>query len=304
MYHYLYVGVVSLRAVKALWQDLMGFEAFALPPSHAASLEQLWAMPPGSIASLLGLQTPSAPAGRLVFVEFSVSSPAVREGAAVTDLCPKNLDVNVVDLFERAAELEAAGYELRSSPVEYQIDQLEVREVQLGVHDDINLVLAEIVGEDLTTTSRGYGGVTSVVTTVDDLPREMALLEALEFPLLDAHRLVGPAIEQMIGLPRGGELHMQLLGNPVHRFGRAELVKYVGVRGANRYSLAVPPARGLLRGAIQVEDSAASRRALLTKGFDCGELFALPDVDGGESVVYSVRSPVGWILDVWGARSS
>ena len=303
MYHYLYVGVASLRAVEALWQDLMGFEAFDLPASYAASLEQLWGLAPGSIGRLVGLQTPGAPAGRLVFVEFSASCPAVREGAAVTDLCPKNLDVNVIDLFERAAELEAAGYQLRSAPVEYQIDQLEVREVQLGIHDDINLVLAEIVGEPLVATERGYGGVTSVVTTVDDLAREMALLQALEFPVLDAHRLAGPAIEQMIGLPEGGELHMQLLGDPAHRFGRAELVKYVGARGVNRYPLALPPARGLFRGAIRVEDPAVSRQSLLAAGYDCAELFVLMDIDGRERSVCSVHSPAGWVLDAWAVHS-
>lgn len=303
MYHYLYVGVASLRAVEVLWQDLMGFEAFVLPASYPASLEQLWKLAPGSIARVLGLQTPSAPAGRLIFVEFSGASGAVREGAAVTDLCPKNLDVNVVDLFERAAELEAAGYQLRSAPVEYQIDQMDVREVQLGIHDDINLVLAEIVGEPLITTPRGYGGVTSVVTTVDDLSREMAMLQALEFPVLDAHRLVGPAIEQMVGLPPGGELHMQLLGNPEHRFGRAELVSYVGADGRNRYALTAPPARGLLRAAVRVQDPAASRESLLAAGFACGELCLLTDTDGLERPVYSVCSPVGWVLDVWAVPS-
>lgn len=280
MYHFLYVGVSSLGEASLLWSDLMGFRPFGLPPDYARSLEILWGLEANAIAGLLGLETPDAPGGRLVFVEFSVSAKSVRELAAPTDLCPKNLDINVIDLPQRVAELRAAGYILRSEPVEYKLGELDVREVQLPVHDDVNLVLAEIIGEPLQSTSRGYGGVTSVVTTVNEIAAEKSFFMLLGFHLLDAHSLSGPEVEQMVGLARGGILNMQLLGCENHRFGRAELVSYSSACGVNRYPLAVPPARGLMRAAMMVSEIILIRERLLQAGFECGNLQPLIQFNG------------------------
>lgn len=295
-YAHLCVGTADLDRALCLWRDTLGLQSYpdSLSPQQ---LERLWSLPRGGVRRVLGLETPGAAGGGLLLVEFSGASRAVRESAAVTDLCPKNLDVNVIDLPARARELTAAGYRLRSDPVEYAIGDLQVREVQVPVEEGVNLVLAEILGEPLVTTARLYGAVTSVVTTTADIPAEAAFFECLGFERLDYHRLTGPEVETMVGLRPGGVLEMQLLGDARHRFGRAELVGYGVDSGNDLYPLARPPALGLFRGAIRVADVATRRSGCLNAGY---AVTALRDLSGdGESLpACSAESPSGWVVDI------
>lgn len=298
-YAYLCVGTADLEASLRLWRNTLGLRP-AAPQGDTLSahqLECLWLLPEGVITQCQMLETPGAPGGALLLVEFPPGTGAIRADAAVTDLCPKNLDVNVVDLPARARELQAAGYRLRSEPVAYAIGELRVREVQIPVEDDVNLVLAEIIGEPLLTTSRHYAAVTSVVTTTADIVAESAFFECLGFPRLDYHRLVGEAVEQMVGLRPGGVLEMQLLGDGTHRFGRAELVSYGSDCGRDLYPRAVPPARGLFRGAIRVDNVATLRAGCLNAGY---AVSGLQDLSAGKEsfLACSVQSPSGWMVDI------
>ncbi|OFA29833.1 hypothetical protein BAE46_13160 [Glaciecola punicea] len=254
MYDHLYVGVRNINESLKLWHDILGFSLSHRPASDCRGLEALWALKPNAISALVLLETPSAPCGRVMLVDFTENSQSVRHGAQAFDLCPKNLDINVVNFHDRVSELKAAGYSLRSEPVHYAIDKLDVWEVQVMACDDVNVVLTEIVGETLALTPRQFGGITSVVTIVEDIYEEAEFYTLLGFDMLDSHCLKGPDIEKMIGLPKGASLTMQLLGEASHRFGRAELIKYEKVKGNNLYPKAAPPAIGFFRGAVLVSD--------------------------------------------------
>lgn len=296
-YRHVCVGTANLNAALALWRGFFGMAIAADDLPDSQDLERLWRLPVGSISRCCRLETPGAQGGALLLVEFSESAPVIRANAGVTDLCPKNLDVNCIDLPARVRELEAAGLHPRSAPVEYRIGDLEVREVQMPLEEGVNLVLAEILGEALVTTPTHYGALTSIVTTTADIGAETQFFQALGFARLDAHRLTGPEVERMVGLPNGGVLDMQLLGEASHRFGRAELVSYGAASGADRYPLARPPARGLFRGAVTVGDPAATRLQCEAAGYAVTDLVELTG-SRTSARACSVRSPSGWWIDL------
>ena len=298
-YERLSVGVADMVIALDLWHETLGFDLVHHRHGSDPHLERLWELPKGEIAEQALLATPDAPGGRLHLVRFRSQVRTVRGTADVTDRCPKNLDVNVIDLPERVERLRSRGYRLRSEPVAYRFGDLDVREVQLPVHDDVNLVLAEIVGEPLAVTPRGFGGITSTVTTVDDLDRETEFLERLGFDRLDHHVLRGPQIESMVGLGAGGALELQLLGAPADRFGRAELVRYHGAAGRDLYEQARPPVRGLFRAAVRVDDPTATLAGLQPPPSAARHASppALPDAP---SPSVSVVSPAGWWIDLLG----
>ena len=249
------VGVADMTPVRDLWCGLFGLEVAAERDGSDPELEAAWALPPGGIRSQLLLRTPGQQTGLLHFAEFAAPGEPVRAGAAATALCPKNIDINCNAIHERVAELEAAGLQFRSAVSEYEIDGMTVREVQMPVHDDINVVLIEVPDWDMRMTHQGYGGVTSFVVTVPDRQAEASFYQQLfAQDLLLKHRIAGPEIEAVVGLPRGAALDMCVLGDPENLFGRVELVAYEGIAGDNLHPRARPPATGSLGARFAVLD--------------------------------------------------
>jgi hypothetical protein len=128
--------------------------------------------------------------------------------------------------------------------------------VQMPIHDDINLVLIEVLskGFEVGYSAKGYAALTSFVVIVPDVAREVDFYKQL-FAMTDilSHKLSGPAIEMAAGLPPGTVLDLHLLGEPDNLFGRMELIEYVGVKGANCFERAVVPATGILSCGFMVE---------------------------------------------------
>jgi hypothetical protein len=194
--------------------------------------------------------------GRIHLVQFREPAEAVRKGAMPTDLGAKNIDVNCTDMPKLIEQLREAGYSFRSEMAEYEIDGIKAREVQMPIHDDINLVLIEVLskGFEVGYTPQGYAALTSFVVIVPDVEREVDFYKQL-FGMTDilSHKLSGPAIEMAAGLPPGTVLNLHLLGEPDNLFGRMELIEYVGVKGANCFQRAVVPATGILSCGFMVE---------------------------------------------------
>lgn len=297
MYDHLYVGVRDMSESLKLWHDILGFSFSHRPTSDCRGLEKLWGLKPNAVNSLILLETPSAPSGRVMLVNFTENSQSVRHDAQSFDLCPKNLDISVVNFHERVAELKAAGYLLRSEPVHYSIDKLDVWEVQVMACDDVNIVLTEIVGETLALTPRQFGGITSVVTIVENIYKEAAFYTSLGFDMLDSHCLKGPDIEKMIGLPKGVSLTMQLLGESSHRFGRAELIKYEKVTGQNLYSRAAPPAIGFFRATVIVSDLKKCINNLSIENISYVAPMEMDYIDQNFLAI-TLSTPSGFLIDI------
>ena len=292
------VGVADMQPVRELWVGHFGLEVVAEREGSDPALEALWGLPADSVSAQLLLGTPGALAGRLHFVQFAEPAAPVRSGAATTDLCPKNIDINCDDLPARVAELEAAGFRFRSAVSEYELDGITVREVQMAAHDDINVVLIEVPGWDMPMTAAGYGGVTSFVVTVPDTASEAAFYQQVfGHELLMHHRITGPEIEAVVGLPPGAALDMRLLGEPENLFGRVELITYEGINGNNLFPAARPPATGSLGARVSVRDL----NGVLQRSRDAGITttdHGVVDLLSCSGPLMSLSSPAGFAIEV------
>ena len=88
--------------------------------------------------------------GGMHLVEWDVAAESVRAGAQVFDLCPKNLDIYVDDLPVRMAQLAEQGVVFRNEHFSEAVspDGVHFREIHLAGHDDINIVLLQVIGSD------------------------------------------------------------------------------------------------------------------------------------------------------------
>ena len=243
------VGVADMDAARALWVDQLGLDVIGRRLGPDDALGRMWDMPADRFEEQLLLTTPGAETGLLHFVQFVTPAEAVRKDAAPTDLGAKNLDVNCTDMPALVERLRGAGYSFRSAIGQYEIDGIQAREVQMPAHDDINVVLIEVLTEgfEVGYTARGYAALTSFVVIVPDAGREARFYKNL-FGMQEilCHRFSGAAIEMAAGLPPGTVLDLHLLGEQDNLFGRMELIEYVGVHGDDRFARARPPATGIL----------------------------------------------------------
>jgi len=293
------VGVSDMSAVRELWLRRFGLQAVAGRSGADPELASFWRLQADAIADQLLVRTPGVTAGWLHFVQFAKPGAPVRAGAVPTDLCPKNLDVNCADMPARHAELAAAGCRFRSAISDYEIGALRAREVQMPAHDDVNVVLIEVHDSPLTLSARQFGAVTSFVTTVPDTAAEAQFYRSvLGLDELLQHRITGPAIEQVVGLPSRAALDMRLLGDARQPYGRVELIAYEGLAGRNLYPLAKPPAVGVLGCRFRVHDLPALRARALAAGCAVEEGGRV-DFLFGRAEVCTLVSPAGLRIDLY-----
>lgn len=181
-------------------------------------------------------------------VEWDVAPESVRAGAQVFDLCPKNLDIYVDDLPKRMAELAERGVVFRNEHYSEAVspDGVHFREIHLAGHDDINIVLLQVIGSDTRFPDSGFYGVGPLVCIVRDPESEKHFIDkVLGLSMSHDNILDGPEIETMIGLPAGCALEVSIWAEPGQVLGEVELVTYQGTDGADRYPRALPGARGV-----------------------------------------------------------
>jgi catechol 2,3-dioxygenase-like lactoylglutathione lyase family enzyme len=194
------------------------------------------------------VRAPGAAFGAIHLVEWGSATESVRADAAVFDLCPKNLDIYVDDLPRRMAQLAEQGVIFRNKHYSEAVspDGVHFREIHLAGHDDINLVLLQILGSETPFPATGFYGVGPLVCIVrDPAPERRFCQQVLGLALSHDNILTGPEIEQMIGLPQGCALEVSIWAQPGQPLGEVELVTYQGTDGADRYSRASPGRRGV-----------------------------------------------------------
>ena len=254
------IGTSDVAAACHFWVDMLGFECTDRAEGDDPGLRQHWQLTDRQIRRQAMLQSPGAAFGAIHLVEYDTAAATVRQDAAVFDLCPKNLDIYVDDLPLRMAELTARGVRFRNEQYSEAVspDGVHFREIHLAGHDDINIVLLQIMGGDALPTSSGFYGVGPLVCIVNDPAAEKAFYrDVMGLALTHDNILAGPEIEQMIGLPAGCALEVSIWAQIGQSLGEVELVTYQGTQGANRYPRAVPGARGVTHLNWWVEDMAA-----------------------------------------------
>ena len=296
------VGVQNINEAIELWVNQFGLDIVSEREGIDGDLSRLWQLEDDEITKQALLATPKIDVGKIHLVQFKNPSTAVRQNANATDLGPKNLDVTCLDLPSKYDELIKMGYQFRSEYVGYQIESIgaDVLEVQMPGHDHTNIIFVEQLGEKIQLSKRGYGGITSLVTIVSELDEETDFFMDI-FSLKEAvsEELFGEHVEKMIGLPNGGGLKLNLLeGDEVDRYGRVELVTYIGVeKQENLYKSANPPALGTLHCVFRVEDITSIKTELENRFVHYEEYGSL-DLIYGKGEVISFRSPAGLRIEV------
>jgi len=254
------IGTSDVAAACHFWVDMLGFECTDRAEGDDPGLRQHWQLTDRQIRRQVMLRSPGAACGAIHLVEYDTAAATVRQDAAVFDLCPKNLDIYVDDLPLRMAELTARGVRFRNEQYSEAVspDGVHFREIHLAGHDDINIVLLQIMGGDALPTSSGFYGVGPLVCIVNDSAAEKAFYrDVMGLALTHDNILAGPEIEQMIGLPAGCALEVSIWAQIGQSLGEVELVTYQGTQGTNRYPRAAPGARGVTHLNWWVEDMAA-----------------------------------------------
>ena len=296
------VGVQNINEAIELWVNQFGLDIVSEREGIDGDLSRLWQLEDDEITKQALLATPKIDVGKIHLVQFKNPSTAVRQNANATDLGPKNLDVTCLDLPSKYDELIKMGYQFRSEYVGYKIESIgaDVLEVQMPGHDHTNIIFVEQLGEKIQLSKRGYGGITSLVTIVSELDEEtdffmdiFSLKEALSEDLFGEH------VEKMIGLPKGGGLRLNLLeGDEIDRYGRVELVAYIGAeKQDDLYKIANPPALGTLHCVFRVEDIDNIKNKLRKRSVSFKQ-HGLLDLIYGKGEIISFRSPAGLRIEV------
>jgi catechol 2,3-dioxygenase-like lactoylglutathione lyase family enzyme len=268
------VGVADLERALALWTDRFGLALAARSDGPDAELARLWGIAPADIRRQALVATPGRRLGMIHLVEFENPDPPVRHDAAMTDCCPKNLDVYADDLPGKMRELTARGYNFRN-PTHSEVetpDGLRFREGHMPAHDDINVVLLELVGQDLPYSASGFAAVGLLITIVPDAERERDFYRTmLELEILHDNVLQGPEVEAMIGLPPGVALHASVWGQPDEPMGQIEVIEYRGAAGDNLFPRARPKALGVLHVSFESPNVTSLRQRLAAAGIAFAE---------------------------------
>jgi catechol 2,3-dioxygenase-like lactoylglutathione lyase family enzyme len=302
-FNHVTVGTADLDAALALWRDRFALEVVATRDGPDPALAGLWDIAADDIARQALLRTPGLQTGALHLVEFTRPGAPVREGAAVFDHVPKNLDVYARNLPARYEELRAAGLEFRAPWVEMPAPGgLSFREVQLPGHDATNIVLLEILDTDYRHSPAGYAGIGPLIIVVADAETETAFYrDVLGLETIMEDLLAGPEIERMVGLPEGAGIDFRVLGAESDPMGRIETIEYQRTGGADLFPRARPPATGTLHVGWQVASLAPLRRQLDTRGIDY-EAFDAVDAIYGRGPVIVFHTPAGFRIEVQAAR--
>lgn len=296
------VGVQNIDEATELWVDQFGLDVVSEREGSDTDLSRLWQLEDDDITKQALLATPKIDVGKIHLVQFKNPSTAVRQNANATDLGPKNLDVTCLDLPSKYDELIKMGYQFRSEYVGYQIESIgaDVLEVQMPGHDHTNIIFVEQLGEKIQLSEKGYGGITSLVTIVSELDEETDFfIDIFSLKQALSEDLFGEHVEKMIGLPKGGGLRLNLLeGDEVDRYGRVELVAYIGAeKQDDLYEIANPPALGTLHCVFRVEDIDSIKNKLKNRLVHYEE-HGLLDLIYGRGEVISFRSPAGLRIEV------
>ncbi|MEL7296257.1 MAG: hypothetical protein AAGJ86_01280 [Pseudomonadota bacterium] len=294
------VSVADMDAALALWRDQFGLTVVATRDGPDTGLATLWAIKPSDIRRQVLLATGDHRHGMLHLIEFAAPGEAVREGAAVFDWVPKNLDIYVEDMPARIAELLAAGYAFRADQFSEVTapDGTRFREIHMPAHDGLNIVLLELLDDSPPLTDRHYGAVGPLITIVPDANREKAFVaDVLEMDQLKDNKLDGPEIEAMIGLPSGAALDVSIWGDKAQSLGWLEIIEYQGTQGSDLYPRAKPPATGILQLRYSVADLDAVTQNLKRKAVPFEALSALDLLDGSDDLV-ALTTPAGLRLEI------
>ncbi len=298
------VGVRDLESALELWVGTFGFHVAELREGPDEDLARLWELDADDIARQALVRCGESRYGMLHLVEFNDPGPPVRQGAQVFDLVPKNLDIYVDDMPRRFAELRTDGRKFRNDNYSEVTapDGTAFREVHMPSHDEINVVLLEVIGKPRPFSARGFAGIGPLIFIVPDAPAEKSFFaDVMRLEKLNDNLLKGPEIERMVGLPPGAGLDVSIWGRSGNDLGEMEIIEYQGVSGRNLYPLARPKALGVLHVSYRVTALQALLGRLQAAGVAVVE-HGIVKTMSGEGRTISFLTPAGLRIEVYEQR--
>ncbi len=294
------IGVANLDLALGLWQELFGFELHRHAAGPDPGLESYWGLTDQHIARQAVVGAPGQSRGQLHLVEFTPQKHSIRHNAAVFDHCAKNLDIYGDDLPKRLEALQSAGLKFRTRHY-HEITApsgVRFREIHMPAHDDLNIVLLQLLDAAVPVSHKGFGGVGPLVTIVGDVARESDFYrDVLNLDLQHDNVLSGPEIEQMIGLPPGAALKVVIWGDQGQHHGQVEIIHYEGTHGKDLFATARPGVRGIFQLGFEVSDLRSVQRKLenLDHPFEHRRLDS--DFRGAKTSIIT-RSPAGLSIEI------
>ena len=165
-------------------------------------------------------------------------------------------------------------------------------------HDETNIVLLEVVGEEYVYSDAGFAGIGPLIIVVDDADVETRFYtEVLGLDLLLQDILGGPDIERVVGLPAGAGIDFRVLGDADDPMGRIEVIEYQQVSGTDRMARARPPATGFLHVVWQANNLADVRHSLREAGVQ-STIHTHKSLIYGTGTVVQFTTPEGFHIEV------
>lgn len=294
------VGVSDLDDALGLWVNDFGFRLAKRRTGPDSALARLWSIEADDVVDQALVRSKGAGFGMVHLVEFDDPEPPVRRGAQVFDSLPKNLGIYVTDMPARLAELAAAGRSFNNATFSEVTAPNGIRllEMPMQGHDQINIVLLEILGGDSPSPDGDFAGVGPLTVIVDNAAAEKSFYrDVIGLEMRSENILDGPEIEAMIGLPPDAELDVTVWGEADQPFGQIEVIDYRGVAGNNRYPLARPKSLGILHVSYAAPSLAPLRRILDSQRVEFSEYGEVETLFGTGSAI-SFRSPAGFRIEV------
>lgn len=301
------VGVADLDQALEFWIGTMGYTQVAEAEGEDPELATLWRILPADIhrqALLQGIagSNPATGHGLLHLVQFLEPGPAVREGARVTDAGPQSLVVYARDLSAQVKRMQESGFTFNSAePVEVNLAEgFQFSEIRLGIHDQLNLVLRELPGVEMTFNQRGFSGIMGLVNVVEFAQAERDFYHhVLGLGSLFERSIEGMALEHLTGLTTGAVLETSSWGIATDTAGQVELDDYRAVSpGNNLYPVAVPTQLGILHVTYGVTDLEALQQTLDAAGFRFNDR-EYREVLYGKGRFIRFRSPAGFNVEAF-----
>lgn len=295
------VGVADMDVALGLWVEEFGMEIIASREGGDPDTAKAWGIKAEDILRQVLLRTGEQTRGMLHLVEFNNPYEPVRKDAKPYDLTPKNLDIYTYNLVDKLAEMLAKGYKFRSEEAHLinAPDGTAFREVHMFGHDDINVVLLEVVGKPKPFTSKGVAAVGPLVLIVPDVSTESDFFEKIFLvDKLNENVLDDPKLIKVIGLPDGTVLNIHIWGRKGFDLGQLELIEYQGIDGNNLYPRAKPKSLGLLHLCYVIPNNALLVERLAKHKINVKKYGALNTIHGACEVI-SFYSPAGLKIEVY-----
>jgi len=295
------VGVADLDVALKLWIDECGMTVVKSRVGADEGIANEWGIQADDIQRQVLLSTGDYTTGMLHLVEFAEPDEPVRKNANPYDLTPKSLDVYTNDLVQKLGHLSSIGYTFRSQEAHliHAPDGTAFREAHMFAHDEINVVLLELVGKKKPFTGQGMAAVGPLVMIVPDVAVESDFFQSVfMLDTLNVNILSEPDLIKAIGLPDGTALNIHILGRSGFDLGQLELIEYAGLEGNNLYPRAKPKALGLLHVSYVIPDNELLLQRLDKLDLEISRYDNVDSIHGHCDIV-SFYSPAGLKVEVY-----